>query len=154
MRKWGGIWESRGQRNGLPGGPWQMGIFCLEPQEKFGKSSTTCADSPGHFKSKQLLFVIPPSPKLANLDNKHWLFTVFVRDNLNLQSFLRWCFPRLPTPELPGENIKNAHPRDQFRPTASEFLGLRPYNQQWQQLSLVNVTEGFWTNVDFATLQF
>lgn len=101
-----------------------MGIFCLEPQEKFGKSSATCADSPGHFKSKQLLFVIPPSPKLANLDNKHWLFAVFVRDNLNLQSFSRRCFPRLPKLELPEENIRNAHPRDSFRPTASEFLGL------------------------------
>lgn len=107
-----------------------MGIFSLEPQEKFDKSSATCADSPGHFKSKQLLFVNPPSPKLANLYSKHWLFTVFVRDNLNLQSFSRLCFPRLPTLELPGENIRNAHPRDSFRPIASEFLGLGPYNQQ------------------------
>lgn len=60
----------------------------MEPLEKFSKSPTTCADFPRHFKSKQLLFIIPPSSQLANLDkDRLFTLTVFIRDNLSLQSF-------------------------------------------------------------------
>lgn len=152
-RKWGGVWESRGQGNGLPGCLQQTGTLCSERQQKSGKYPTTCADCPRHFKSKQLLFIIPPSLQLANPDNKHRLFTVFVRDNLNLQSFSRWRFPRLATSELPGENITNVHPRDAVQ-TYCIWIPRAGAVQLAIITSTPSVNEEFWTNCDICTLQF